>query len=70
MLVLQAVVLFVHTDDVLQQDGAALRVASVAVEIFDMAEAVAAQGELVGVETKADVADVEGLFAVEGGSGV
>jgi hypothetical protein len=60
----------VHTDDVFQENRVALGVASVAVEIFDMAQAIASQRQLVGVKAKADIADVKGLFAVIGGSGI
>lgn len=35
-----------------------------------MAETVAAQRELVGSDAESDVANVEGLLAVEGGAGV
>lgn len=70
MFMLQAVVLLMEADHVLEQHWIALGVGAVAVEILDVAEAVAAKGQLVGCDAEADVANVECLFAVEGGAGV
>jgi hypothetical protein len=68
--VLEAVVLLVQADDVLEENGVPFAVAAVPVEVFDVAQAVAAEGELVCGYSEADVADVEGLFAVKGCAGV
>lgn len=70
MLVLKTVVLLVHTDDVLQLNRCTLCICAVTVEILDVAEAVAAKTKLIGCNTEADIADVEGLFAMVGGTGV
>lgn len=43
VLVLQAIVLLVHANDVLQQDRVSLAVSPVAVEVLDMTQAVATQ---------------------------
>lgn len=68
--VLEAVVLLVHTDHVLELDGSTLGVCAVAVEILDVAEAVTAQSELVGSDTEADITDIESLLAVVGSTGI
>jgi hypothetical protein len=65
VLVLEAVVLLVHTDDVFELDWFSLGVCAVAVKVLDMSETVAAEAELVCGDTKADITNVEGLFAVE-----
>lgn len=66
VLVLKAVVLLVHADDILEEDGLALGIGAVTVEIFNVTEAVAAQGQLVCCDTETNITDVEGLFAVVG----
>lgn len=70
VLVLETVVLLVHANDILELDGLTLGVGSVTVEILDVAQAVAAKGELVCSDAETDVAYVEGLLAVVRGSGI
>lgn len=68
VLVLEAIVLLVHTDHILQVHRGTLRVCAVAVEILDVAQAVAAKGKLIRSDTESDIADVEGLLTVVGGA--
>lgn len=63
---LEAVVLLVETDNVLQEYRVSFGVGAVAVEVLDMAETVAAEGQLIGRDAEANVADVKCLFAVVG----
>jgi hypothetical protein len=58
----------VHADDVLELDGLALGIGAISIEIFNVAKAVAAQGQLVCCDAEANVTDVEGLLAVVGGT--
>jgi hypothetical protein len=59
------VVLFVDADDVWCLLASAVRADDHAVEIFDHAEAVTAELEVIGAVPETAVAEVEGLFAVE-----
>ena len=70
VLVLQAVVLLVHANDVLELDGLALGIGTITVEIFNVPEAVAAQGQLVCRDAESNVTNVESLLAVVGGAGI
>ena len=63
-------VLFVDADDVFHGQGGAFVVREEAVEVVDGAQTVAAEGEVVGHDAGAGVAEVEGGFAVERGAGV
>jgi DNA-binding IscR family transcriptional regulator len=70
MLVLQTVILLVHTNHILKLDGFTLGVGAETIEIFDMAKAVTAKGELVCCNTKTNVTNVKGLLAVVRGTRV
>ena len=70
VLVLEAVVLLVHADDVLELDRCPLGVGAVAIEVLDVAETVAAEGELVGCDAESDVADIKCLLAMVRSAGV
>jgi len=65
---LKAVVLLVHADDVLELDRLALGVCTITIKVFDVAKAIAAEGQLVRCDTEANVTNVEGLLAVVGGT--
>jgi hypothetical protein len=49
MFVLKTVILFMHADNIFQKNGLALGIRSIAIKIFDVAQAVTTQRELVGV---------------------
>jgi hypothetical protein len=68
VLVLQAIILLVQTDDVLQLHGVALGVGAVPVKVLDVTQTVAAKGELVGSDAESDISDVKRLLAVVGGA--
>jgi hypothetical protein len=59
-----------ETDDIFEQDWVPFRIAAVAVEVLDVAEAIAAKRQLVGCDAEAKIAYVECLLAVEGGTGI
>lgn len=70
VLVLQAIILLVEANDVLQLDRRSLRVSAEAVKVLDVAETVTSKCELVRCDTEADVSNVKRLLAVEGSTRV
>lgn len=70
VLVLQAVVYLVHANNILQVNRVTLGVGTVAVKVLDVAQAVASKRELVGIDTKAAVSNIESLLAVVRSAGV
>jgi hypothetical protein len=67
---LETIVLLVHADDILELNWCSLCICAVAIEILDVSETVTAETQLVGCDTEANIADVEGLLAVVRGAGV
>lgn len=64
MLVLQAVILLVQANHILELDGLALGVGAETIEIFDTTEAVTAKRQLVCRDTESNITDVKGLLTV------
>ena len=70
VLVEDAAILLMEANDVLQLDSATLGVSPVSVEVLNVAQAVAAEAQLVGSDTEADITNIESLLAVVGHTGI
>lgn len=70
MLVLKSVVLFVQTDDVLQEHRFPLGISSPSIEVLNMAQAIASERQLICCYTEADVTNIKGLLTMEWLTGI